>query len=158
MRMGHSIKLGMGRSKEDEGGQGKGESVGVQVGGLSLAGSTRTANTLRLCAVRRLKKRGRRRRKGREATARTCILAKGNGAHRAGPVPQSGSCSRRAAFKVHTSLPAQCVTAKWRLWLSHYTPRMATKQLKKAKSKQVKTARYFFSSFLLRFLLIFFKN
>lgn len=39
-----------------------------------------------------------------EATARTCILAKGNGAHRAGPVPQSGSCSRRAAFKVHTSL------------------------------------------------------
>lgn len=51
MRMGHSIKLGIGRSKEE--GEGR-ETVGVQVGGLSLAGSTRSANTLRLCAVSRL--------------------------------------------------------------------------------------------------------
>lgn len=115
--------------------------MGVQVGGLSLAGSTRTANTLRLCAVRRLKKRGWRRRRRREATARTCILAKGNGAHRAGPVPQSASCSRRAAFKVHTSLRWAAGAVRDSQMEALAKPLHASHGDKTAEKSQIKTSK-----------------
>lgn len=103
MRMGHSIKLGRGRRR------GSGRSRWEQPVGWLVqvwAGSTRTANTLPLCAVRGLKKSSRSRSRScswswsREATASTCILAKGNGAHES-----SWTRTRTwAAFKVRTSL------------------------------------------------------
>lgn len=123
----------------------------MQVGGLSLAGSTRSANTLRLCAVSRLKKRGRRGGgrggnppQGHAYWQREMAHIELDQSNSPGPAPggQLLKCARLCV-----DLPAQCVTAKWRLWLSHYTPRMATKQLKKGKAKQAKTARYFFSCF-----------
>lgn len=142
MRMSHSIKLGKRRRSR--------RSVrgwAVQV----WAGSTRTANTLALCAVRRLKKKERSREihrkhmhigKGKWCTSRwTCVLLPG------------GQLLKCARFCVDLRIcRAQCVTAKWRLWLSHYTPRMATKQPKKKWKKlnsKVKTARYFFLAFSL---------